>query len=197
VRVSHRARCAPAASVGADGTWPAYNPPMLRPIPAALLATALACAAPQHATRVPALTGKSVTIAAPDLAGREMTVAPGGDRVRVVDFWATWCEPCREQLAHLDALGRRFEGAGVSVYAVSFDEDRALLDKFLEEHPVSFPVLWDRGGTRLSEPLDLQRLPTTLVIDRKGIVRHVRVGWDAAQADALEREVAKLVAESP
>lgn len=188
----------PPRRVDPGGAAPArgYNPAVLRVLAALALAT-LACAAPRPASRAPSLAGKVVTVTAPDLSGRDVLVAPGGDRVRVVDFWATWCEPCREQLAHLDALARRFEGAGVAVFAVSFDEDRAQLERFLEEHPVSITVLWDRGGARLAEPLDLQRLPTTLVIDRRGVVRHVRVGWDAAQAVALEREVARLVAESP
>ncbi|BDG04864.1 TlpA family protein disulfide reductase [Anaeromyxobacter oryzae] len=169
---------------------------MARPALAVLLAAATACATARPALRAPALTGKSVDIAAEDLSGRPVRLEADG-RVRVVDFWATWCEPCQDQLPHLDGLAHRYGEQGLAVTAVSFDEDRAQLDAFLVQHPVSIAILWDRGGAKLSEPLDVQRLPTTLVLDRRGIVRHVHVGFDAASGERLEREVKALLAEAP
>ncbi|WP_242394910.1 TlpA family protein disulfide reductase [Anaeromyxobacter oryzisoli] len=167
---------------------------MRRVLALAVLAASASCASSRPALRAPALVGKAVDVAAEDLSGRTVRLATDG-RVRVVDFWATWCEPCQEQLPRLDALARRYGDAGLAVAAVSFDEDRALLEAFVAEHPVSFPVLWDRGGARLSEPLDVQRLPTTLVLDRRGIVRHVHVGYDAPAGERLEREIRELLAE--
>jgi cytochrome c biogenesis protein CcmG, thiol:disulfide interchange protein DsbE len=158
------------------------------------LVYAAGCAGSRPVLRRPDLAGKTVEVAAEDLAGRPVRLEPDG-RVRVVDFWATWCEPCQDQLPHLDALATRYGDEGLAVAAVSFDEDRALLDAFLAEHPLSIPVLWDRGGARLSEPLDVQRLPTTLVLDRRGLVRHVHVGYDAAAGDRLEAEIRVLLAE--
>ncbi len=165
-------------------------------LPAAVLLAATACATARPALRAPALAGKSVEIAAEDLSGRSVRLELDG-RVRVVDFWATWCEPCKDQLPHLDGLAQRYGQEGLAVTAVSFDGDRAQLDAFLAQHPVSIPILWDRGGATLSEPLDLQRLPTTLVLDRRGIVRHVHVGFDAASAERLEREIKALLSEPP
>jgi cytochrome c biogenesis protein CcmG, thiol:disulfide interchange protein DsbE len=169
-------------------------PAMRRPLLAVILALASGCAASRPASRPPALAGKSVDISAEDLSGRPVRLETDG-RVHVVDFWATWCEPCQDQLPHLDGLAKRYADDGLAVTAVSFDEDRAQLDAFLAEHPVSIPVLWDRGGSKLSEPLDVQRLPTTLVLDRKGVVRHVHVGFDTASGERLEREVKALLAE--
>jgi thiol-disulfide isomerase/thioredoxin len=111
----------------------------------------------------------------------------------LVDFWASWCEPCREQLPLLERLSR--EHADLSVYAISFDDDRAPLDAFLAKVPVSFPILWDRAGDGLGDRLAIRRLPTTWVIDRAGVVRWVHVGFDAAEGARLAGEVSRLLAE--
>ncbi len=154
----------------------------------------LACATSRPALRSSPLLGKKVDVTAESLDGAPVHVEQDA-RVRVVDFWATWCDPCRDLLPVLERIYREYGDRGVGVYAVSFDEDRALLGAFLEQNPVTFPILWDKGGARLGEPLDVARLPTTLLLDRDGIVRYAHVGFDAEEAAALEREVRKLLGE--
>src|SRR5512145_550579 len=92
---------------------------------AALAAGSLACAAPRSAWRASPLVGKTVELGAKTLEGREVTLPSKGARVTVVDFWATWCEPCRDQLPELYRLASAWREEGVQVYAISFDEDRA------------------------------------------------------------------------
>jgi thiol-disulfide isomerase/thioredoxin len=137
--------------------------------------------------------GRTVQIAAPDLAGREVRIAPGGPRLTVVDFWATWCEPCREQLPFLAQLRLDYRERGVEVYAVSFDEDPAAVEEFLERMPQKLPVLWDKEGATLAERLEITRLPTTIVVDEAGVVRAVHLGFDRAEAAALERDLVRLL----
>ena len=160
--------------------------------PALLIACAAAAARP--AVKVPPLAGTPLDAAAQDLSGREIRIAPAG-RVLVVDFFASWCLPCRAQLPRLDLLARELGGRGLEVYAVSFDEDREALLDFTREVPVGFPVLWDRGGERLSGPLRIERLPTTFLVDDKGTIREVEVGYDAQEGDALEAKVRTLLDE--
>jgi cytochrome c biogenesis protein CcmG/thiol:disulfide interchange protein DsbE len=95
----------------------------------------------------------------------------------------------------LDALAARYADAGLSVVAVAFDEERGAVEAFLSAAPVAFPVLWDRAGERLSVPLGIDRLPTTVVVDRRGVVRTVHLGYERAQGEALEAEVLRLLAE--
>src|SRR5512142_3153773 len=117
-------------------TWKAALPLLL----------GLACGLSRPAIRASAKVGQPISLASPDLNGREVDVAADAGKVRVIDFWATWCEPCRDELPELDRLQAELGGRGLSVYAVSFDEDRNLIPPFLKEVPVRFPVLWDKGG---------------------------------------------------
>jgi thiol-disulfide isomerase/thioredoxin len=118
-----------------------------------------------------------------------------GARATVVDFWATWCEPCREQLPELDRLAATWRAEGVQVYAISFDEDRAAVEEFVARAAVGFPVLWDKGGQTLAERLELTRLPTTLLIDGAGVVRAVHLGYEHGQSSALEDELRRILAQ--
>lgn len=163
---------------------------------AALLA-ASACAAGRPSQAASPLIGKPLELAAPDLQGREVSITAARGRVRVVDFWATWCEPCREQMPTLDRLAADLGGEGLAVYGVSMDEDQAQVASWVEATPVSFQILWDRGGARHAERLDVQRLPTTLVLDRAGVVRYVHQGYLPRHAAQLEREVRELLSEPP
>lgn len=157
---------------------------------------AAACAAPRAVERTSRDVGHPLTLSAPALDGRTVDVGAEAGRVRVVDIWATWCEPCREALPALDGLARDLGPRGVSVYAVSIDADREQLVRFLAQHPVAVPVLWDKDAVRAGG-LDLTTLPATLVVDRRGIVRHVHQGWDRRRPELTRREVEALLSEPP
>ena len=154
------------------------------------------CAAPRRPVRPPSPVGQQVDgLGAADLSGRAVRLGDAAGRVRVVDFWASWCEPCRAQLPLLERLAREHGPEGLAVYAISFDEERPSLDAFLSEVPVTFPVLWDRAGDALGDRLAIRRLPTTWVVDRAGVVRSVHVGFDAAEGEKVALEVRRLLAE--
>ncbi len=167
----------------------------MRTVGLAALAALGACAANRSLPRAAALVGRPVQLTAEDLQGRVVDVAAEAGTVRVVDFWATWCEPCRQQFPALERLRRELGPRGLSVYAVSFDEDPAQIPRFLEATPVGFRILWDRGGARWAAHYDLQRLPTTLVVDRAGVIRFVHEGFDEAAGVEERREVDALIEE--
>lgn len=163
---------------------------------ASLLAVAVAgCAAGRPTLVASPLLGKPLELAAPDLSGREVRLGDAQGKVRVVDFWATWCDPCRDQLPVLEVLARAHAADGLLVYGVAVDEDRAQVEAFLAATPLGFPVLWDKGGVRHGERLDVQRLPTTFLVDRAGLVRYVHQGYEPGNAEALTREVKALLGE--
>lgn len=192
-----QAAALPNSSAGAPPRARLINPEVIRTPPAALLLLAAACAspAPRPAPRPSPLVGQPLDVAAQDLTGQEVLVEAGQGKVVVIDFFATWCEPCRAQLPHLAQLSRDLGDQGLAVWAVSFDESPAALRAYAGGPASGLPLLWDRGGERLSPALAISRLPTTVVADRRGIVRSVHVGWDAAAGRKLEAEVRALLEE--
>ncbi|HEY3586991.1 MAG TPA: TlpA disulfide reductase family protein [Myxococcaceae bacterium] len=138
-------------------------------------------------------TGASVTditLATFPEAGKHSFSADVG-QVVVIDAWATWCGPCVRSLPLLQKVSHDYSHRGVQVYAVSVDEDRAQIPKFLAGAKVQLPVLLDPGGFVLEDRLKLKQMPTTWVVDRTGHVRYTQESFDGnlddirAQLDAL------------
>jgi thiol-disulfide isomerase/thioredoxin len=164
-------------------------------IAATFAAAAISCAGPRESSRSSPLLGRTVTLEANRLDGREEKLPGPRAQATVVDFWATWCEPCRDQLPMLDRLQDEFRQQHVEVVAIAFDEDRAAIEEFLARIPVGFPVLWDKGGAGLAVKMEITRLPTTFLLDRNGVVRAVQAGFDKGGTEALERDLRRLLAQ--
>jgi thiol-disulfide isomerase/thioredoxin len=122
-----------------------------------------------------------------DLAGTE-----GGGAVVLVHFFATWCEPCREELAALDALAVGFAPGAISILAVDVGEVDVRVRRFFEGLPVRFPVLLDRDRAA-AKAWGVRALPTTFVLDAAGRPRLIVAGdpgWDSAATRRTLSEVA-------
>jgi thiol-disulfide isomerase/thioredoxin len=105
----------------------------------------------------------------PLLDGGVWAAASARGKVLVIDVWASWCKPCRKGFPTLDALAARPDTA---VVAISIDEDPAAIRAFLAELPVQVPVVHDAGQAVTRPPLAIGRLPTVLVVDAAGVIRH-------------------------
>jgi peroxiredoxin len=101
-----------------------------------------------------------------DLDGHTWTRSTLGGKVVLVNFWATWCPPCRKEMPDLDALAREFGDKGLVVLALS-NEPEATVRAFIEAHPVRYPILLDTGG-RVSDMLKIDSIPKSFVYDRAG-----------------------------
>ncbi len=128
-----------------------------------------------------------------DLSGKRVSVAALVGKVVVVDFWASWCAPCREELPVLERLYRKYRGQGLAVVGVSVDKDLANVKSFLAKLPLSFPVVHD-ANHQASSRYEPPRMPSSYVIDKKGFVRFVHAGYRAADAALFEKEIASLLA---
>ncbi len=151
-----------------------------------------ACATPRSAAVAQRLVGRPLVLVLPALDGQAVDLGATNGKVRVIDFWASWCEPCKVSLPLLEGLQRDLGPRGLEAYAASVDEDRAQMLQFLDGAHLGLPVVWDRGAEQLSR-LGATFLPVTLIVDRHGVVRHVHQGWEDGQAAAQRREVESLL----
>jgi thiol-disulfide isomerase/thioredoxin len=124
-----------------------------------------------------------------DLDGRRWNLAAQHGRVVVLNFWATWCEPCRTEMPTLELLQQRHEHAGLVVIAVNFKESAPAIRRFLDVQPVSIPILLDADGDATSAWTP-RVFPTTVLVDRQGQPRTTVLGemdWMGGEAEGLLR----------
>jgi peroxiredoxin len=101
-----------------------------------------------------------------DLQGNSWTLKDLRGKVVLVNFWATWCPPCRKEMPDLEALGKRFKGQGLMILAIS-DEDAAKVTPFIAEKQFTFPILLD-PGRKVNTLFDVEGIPKTFIYDREG-----------------------------
>lgn len=117
--------------------------------------------------------------------------------VVLIDVWATWCEPCRESLPVYDDVAKQFAGQGLKVYAMSVDADPKVIAPFLAELKVSLPALHDPEAALAGKVLKVRQMPTTILVDRKGVVRRVHEGLNDEFLQETLADVEAVLAEKP
>lgn len=129
------------------------------------------------------------------LNGKDLPLASLRGKVVLLDVWASWCGPCKQELPMLDAIAGRLRRRGVEVLAVSIDQQRENVDKFLgAQAHWSLTVAHDPGGA-IADTFQPDKMPTSYVIDRLGVIRHVNSGFVPADAPEIERRLADLAAQ--
>ena len=162
----------------------------MRPFPAVWLLAVLVSAAPAHAARI----GDSAP--AFDLAmadGRPVSLASLRGNVVYVDFWASWCVPCKRSFPWMNALHDRHRGEGFAIVAINVDKRRPDAERFLRDVPATFPVVFDAAGATPAA-FDVKGMPSSYLIDRNGIVVAVEEGFHDEHVAALEARIRALLA---
>ncbi len=102
-----------------------------------------------------------------DLQGKTWTLRDLKGKVVLVNFWATWCPPCRKEMPDLDALYNRFKDQGFVILAISEDEETAKVGPYIAEHKISYPILLD-PGSKVNNLFQVEGIPKSFVYDREG-----------------------------
>jgi len=124
--------------------------------------------------------------------GGTVSLSEHRGKVVYVDFWASWCPPCRTAMPVLEGLRREFPADAFQVVAVNLDRDRDDALEALEKTPVGYPSASDPDG-RLPEQFGVGTMPTGYLIDRSGVVRYVHEGFRRGDGDRLREEIRALL----
>lgn len=114
--------------------------------------------------------------------------------VVLINFWASWCTPCREELPYLEALQQEYADLGFTILAVNVDQDPSKADVLLNEIAVTFPVLFDVND-EVSRLYDVQAMPTTVIVDRDGNQRLLHHGYKSGDEVKYKQAVKALLRE--
>jgi len=146
-------------------------------------------------------TGSGVGQKAPEITGEAVmgdgpkSLSEGAGQVVIVDFWGTFCEPCRKSFPKYQELVDKHAG-NLAVIAVSVDDPDDVgaddLKKFAEETGVSFSIVWDKDKS-VAGVYEPPKMPTSYIVDKDGIVRHVHAGFEGGEAEEIDAEVEALL----
>ena len=138
----------------------------------------------------PATAAPDFTLRAMD--GPNMRLQEQRGRVVMINFWATWCAPCRQEMPHLNRLYEKYRGAGFVLLGVNVDDDTGKAAEVAAKLGVTFPVLLDTEKS-VSKLYDVSTMPSTMLIDRDGKVRYVHRGYLAGYEDNYEKQIRELL----
>ncbi len=123
-----------------------------------------------------------------------LDLGPYRGKVVYLDFWASWCGPCRESFPWLSALAREFGSGDLVVIGVNVDKDRQRAQRFLEDTPAGFPIVYDPDG-QLAAAYKITGMPSAVLIDRQGRVRFQHVGFSTKKEEPYENDLRTLLDE--
>ena len=150
------------------------------------------------AIAVPALAG-SVGAPAPqfDLAaqgGKDVSLAQFKGQVVMINFWASWCGPCRQEMPLLENIYKKYGKLGFTMLGVNVESDSNAAIDWLKQTPVSFPILFDKDS-KVSKLYDVTGMPSTVIIDRAGKVRMLHHGYKPGDENEYLDSIRTLVRE--
>jgi thiol-disulfide isomerase/thioredoxin len=151
------------------------------------------------ALSTPVLAAKTLQGEAPDFtlksnSGKNLRLSELRGQVVMINFWASWCGPCRQEMPILDALHKRYAKAGFSVLGVNVEQDSGLADQLLKDIPVSFPVLYDPDSV-VSKLYAVDAMPSTVMVDRDGRMRYLHRGYKPGYEDDYRDQIVELLSE--
>jgi peroxiredoxin len=136
---------------------------------------------------------------APSFTLTNLTGQPGGlgeykGQVVMVNFWATWCGPCQQEMPLLDQMYKKYKLAGFTLIGVNVDKESPAVKELLARKPVSFPVLLDPAN-QVSKAYHVDEMPSSVIIDRKGQIRYIHRGYKPGDENDYQDRIRQLIRE--
>jgi peroxiredoxin len=129
-------------------------------------------------------------------AGKPVSLAQYKGQVVMINFWATWCGPCRQEMPHLEAIHKKYSKMGFTMLGVNVEPDSKAADAWLSKQatPVSFPILFDTDS-KVSKLYSVAGMPSTVIVDRKGKVRLLHKGYKPGDENEYLNSIRALIRE--
>ncbi len=127
-------------------------------------------------------------------SGTNLRLSEYRGEVVMINFWASWCGPCRQEMPILDELYSQYRELGFTILGVNVEENSNDAKDLLKEIPVSFPVLFDNKSS-VSKLYDVIAMPSTVLVDRSGNVRYLHHGYKPGYEDTYQQQVRTLIRE--
>ena len=159
-----------------------------------LLCSSLLAASPAWAATIHDRDRRRPTSRCAAWAAANLRLAEQRGQVVLVNFWATWCGPCRQEMPHLNKLYDKYRDSGFVLLGVNIDDDAAKATELAGKLGLKFPVLLDTDKT-VSRLYDLGSMPATVLIDREGRVRYLHRGYRDGYGSSYDQQIRELVKE--
>jgi len=115
-------------------------------------------------------------------------------KVVLINFWASWCGPCRKEMPILEQLNRQYRSKGLALIGINVEPDSQAALQWLRATPVSFPILFDTDS-RVSKLYQVAGMPNTVIVDRRGTVRYIHRGYQAGAENDYLDQIRQLIRE--
>ena len=126
--------------------------------------------------------------------GKQVSLDSLKGKIVLVNFWASWCGPCRKEMPVLEQLNRQYHNKGVALLGVNVEPDSAAATDWLKATPVSFPILFD-VDSKVSKLYQVEGMPNTVILDRKGNVRYIHRGYQPGAENEYLDQIRALIRE--
>lgn len=127
-------------------------------------------------------------------SGKNMKLSEFRGQVVMINFWASWCAPCRQEMPLLEDMYKKYKGLGFTILGVNVEEDTSKAKRLLKNIRVSFPILFDNKN-KVSKLYKVAAMPTTVIVDRDGNMRYLHKGYKPGYEKDYEKQVRALLRE--
>lgn len=141
-----------------------------------------------------AISGKAPNFTLKSNSGKNLKLSEFRGQVVMVNFWASWCAPCRQEMPLLEKMYKKYKPLGFTLLGVNVEEDSRKALSLLKSIKVSFPILFDNTN-KVSKLYKVTAMPSTVLIDRNGKMRYLHKGYKPGYEKDYEKQVRKLIRE--
>jgi len=160
----------------------------------ALRATGFACLFMTTGVNAATDSGPAPDFALKSQSGENLRLSEFQGEVVMINFWASWCGPCRQEMPLLDELYTQYQPLGFTILGVNVEEDSSKAKQLLKESPVNFPILFD-NKSEVSKLYKVVAMPSTVLVDRDGNVRYLHQGYKPGYEESYQQQVRALIRE--